>query len=77
MFGDITDRDWNYMERMVGGVDVTYVSFNSFRGGGKDRVLKEIAQAKNKGRYVVVYTHWGLEYQKTINQTIQALALSL
>jgi hypothetical protein len=58
----------------LGGMQVAFVSYNEFINGGVQAALQDIKDARATAELVVLYTHWGAEYQTTANQTIQNLA---
>lgn len=60
-FGGIKDDESIYRTRL-GNTKITFVSFNQFYGSSSEEVAKLIKQENEKGRMVIVYTHWGEEY---------------
>jgi poly-gamma-glutamate capsule biosynthesis protein CapA/YwtB (metallophosphatase superfamily) len=68
---DQTDR-WLLLE--LKGMKIALVNYNEFIPGGFQAALDDIAAARLAADLVVLYTHWGAEYQTTANQTIQTQA---
>ncbi len=51
------------------------MNYNHFIANGKEKALADIAEAKNKSDFVVLYTHWGKEYVPAL-QSVKDLAHS-
>jgi poly-gamma-glutamate synthesis protein (capsule biosynthesis protein) len=45
---------------------ISFVSYNEFGGQSSDKVAAIIAAEKAKGRMVIVYAHWGDEYNEDV-----------
>jgi poly-gamma-glutamate synthesis protein (capsule biosynthesis protein) len=54
---------------------IAFVNYNQFVSGGLEAALADIASAADAAQFVVLYTHWGSEYQTTHNPALQQLAL--
>ncbi len=52
----------------VGGLKLSFVSYNQFGGESVEKVAQTIAQEHETGRQVIVYTHWGEEYVPATEQ---------
>jgi poly-gamma-glutamate synthesis protein (capsule biosynthesis protein) len=61
-FGAPTDMENRYWVRDVNGMRIAFVNYNQFVSDGKEKALSDIAQAKTKSDFIVLYTHWGKEY---------------
>ncbi|XKT74843.1 MAG: CapA family protein [Patescibacteria group bacterium UBA2163] len=59
------------LETKIKDVPLTFVSYNEFGGDKSARVTADIADAKRKGRVVVVFAHWGDEYVSTPDRVKQ------
>jgi len=53
---------------------VTIISFNEFLGNGSNYVLETIKQFKKESPFIIVYTHWGVEYEFDQPEYIEKLA---
>lgn len=54
--------------------NIALVNYNQFIAGGLEAVLTDIATVREKSDYIIVYPHWGIEYQTVANKNIQQLA---
>jgi len=61
-FGSPLDAN-NYLLKNINGKKIAFVSYNQFSGIGLDKTKDIIADVKKKSDLVVVYTHWGTEYE--------------
>jgi poly-gamma-glutamate synthesis protein (capsule biosynthesis protein) len=52
------------------------VNYNQFVKDGESACLEDIAAIRNQVDVLIVYSHWGIEYQTDANLTIQSLAHS-
>jgi poly-gamma-glutamate synthesis protein (capsule biosynthesis protein) len=50
------------------------VNYNQFVAGGTQAALSDLAAARPLSDMVIVYTHWGAEYQPQAAPSVQALA---
>ena len=53
---------------------VSLVSFNEFLGDGVARTVRNIKAQKEHSLFVIVYTHWGAEYERVQPAYIKKLA---
>lgn len=60
-FGGLEGKEYVHRAE-VGGVPVSFVSYNEFGGSSPREVAYTIEREHAQGRVVVVYTHWGDEY---------------
>jgi len=56
------------------GFRILFVNYNQFIKTDLDKLLVSIKAEKENVDFVILYAHWGSEYQPVANQTIQALA---
>jgi len=72
-FGDPMDPS-NYLLKNINGKKIALVSYNQFSHIGTDEVSALIAKLKQENDLVIVYAHWGTEYelQETKNQIEKA-----
>lgn len=54
-----------------------FANYNEFTLDGWEHALADVAFLRDKVDLVIVYTHWGTEYQPTANQVIQNQAHEL
>ncbi len=74
-FGAPTDTEHRYWVRDVKGLKIAFLNYNQFIANGKEKALADIAEAKMKSDFVVLYTHWGKEYVPAL-QSVKDLAHS-
>jgi poly-gamma-glutamate synthesis protein (capsule biosynthesis protein) len=75
-FGDPeNDRDLADMT-VVRGRKIAQIGYDQFSGHGPEAVIAAIAEAKKAGAFVVVYPHWGIEYEPKPTQLQISLAHS-
>lgn len=48
------------------GVPLSFVNYNQFGGEKEEVVASTVASEKSQGRTVIVYAHWGEEYQDVV-----------
>lgn len=73
-FGD-PKSDKNYLVKDVNGFRIGFVSYNQFREDA-EKTISDIKEVKNKADVIVVYTHWGKEYEKNPSDNTKNLAHS-
>lgn len=56
---------------------VGFVGYNEFSGIGFEKVITEIKNIRNEADFVVVYAHWGGEYQENFSKSQQEKAYQL
>ena len=61
-FGSPLIGDIRYGIRDIRGQKIAFVNYNQFIANGKERAMTDIAEAKAKSDFVVLYAHWGKEY---------------
>jgi poly-gamma-glutamate synthesis protein (capsule biosynthesis protein) len=71
-FGGLQQDD-PLIRMRVNSTDLSFVNYNQFGGVDEDVVAKIISEEKSQGRFVVVYAHWGEEYQD-VRQEIRTIA---
>jgi poly-gamma-glutamate synthesis protein (capsule biosynthesis protein) len=75
-FGDPEDDD-KTLSIKLDDINITFISYNQFIGETKNvqqNVLSDIKKAQKNGMKVVVYAHWGQEYQDSPSEEIKNLA---
>ena len=75
-FGDPLNQDLHVYVTTTRGVKVAFVGYHQFTPGGIGTALAAIGAAKQSGAFVIVYPHWGVEYESgtTTIQTADAHA---
>ncbi len=64
----------SFLIKDIRGYKIAFVNYNQFAKSGQEQTLADIEKAKIKADFIILYTHWGLEYQPVANQTITRLA---
>jgi len=62
-FGDPYDDNKNYISQEVNGMKIGFVNYNQFANRSTEKVAEQIKKLKTEDDFVIVYTHWGNEYQ--------------
>lgn len=70
-FGD-TGENAVYVAN-VGGQKISFVNYNQFSSGSFARTLENIKNLRNQSDILIVYAHWGIEYQEKSNKNIQEI----
>ncbi len=69
-FGDIRRGDKpatnRVLRKTLGGREISFVGYNEFLGNPLEETLKLVRLEAQAGRDVVVYTHWGTEYLRSL-----------
>ncbi len=73
-FGDPANAGQISSRTFVRGRYVTQIGYHQFSGHGPDEVLSAIAAARKAGDVVIVYPHWGVEYEPDPTRLQVALA---
>jgi poly-gamma-glutamate synthesis protein (capsule biosynthesis protein) len=74
-FGDPSNEKGGIIFQKIGGFNIAFISYNQFSTGAKKNTLGDIAKAKNaKADLIILYAHWGSEFQTKPNQDIINLA---
>ncbi len=47
-------------------IPISFINYNQFGGDKEDVVARTIFEEKSQGRIVIVYAHWGEEYQDVV-----------
>ncbi len=50
--------------KTVNGVNLSFISYNEFISSDLEQIIKNIKETDTKSDHVVVFTHWGNEYEK-------------
>ncbi len=61
-FGDFQNNDPSSPEQNIRGQRIVFVAYNEFSHTSISRVLAAISTAKAEGDFIIVYPHWGVEY---------------
>ncbi len=73
-FGDIKNENHNVLRKNINGREMSFLSYNAFRGKNLDETIEDIVKEKMNNRDIVVYTHWGTEYKRNISFQTQEIA---
>lgn len=61
-----------YFER--GNMKIAFVGYNEFWKNDSEPAIRAVADARKKADFVVVFAHWGNEYEKTPREDVVSLA---
>jgi poly-gamma-glutamate synthesis protein (capsule biosynthesis protein) len=72
-FGNPLDKN-NYLIKNINEKQIAFVNYNQFSSISAEDVVNSVSELKKKNNLVIVYAHWGTEYelQKTENQKEKA-----
>jgi poly-gamma-glutamate synthesis protein (capsule biosynthesis protein) len=73
-FGDPEAEDKRTLIKKINGLKIGLVNYNDFIEPDPDSTLEEIRGLTKQADLVVVYTHWGNEYEKRAGERIRRLA---
>ena len=63
-FGDFRIRgSGNHMLKDFDGTRIAFVGYNQFVANSREVALKDVGDARGTADFVVVYAHWGKEYE--------------
>ncbi|MBI5152826.1 CapA family protein [Candidatus Peregrinibacteria bacterium] len=72
-FGEPMNKEKISIIKNIRGTKIGFIGYNGFDGANFDNVLNEIKKLKPENDFVVVFTHWGIEYQTNFSKTQQKL----
>jgi len=76
-FGDPADENFRSYVKESNGNKIGFVNYNQFTGNSKEKVISDIELVKAKADLVVVYAHWGNEYETAANENQKEIAHEL
>ncbi|MEI8096490.1 MAG: CapA family protein [Candidatus Moraniibacteriota bacterium] len=65
-FGSPLEGDVRTLIKNINGTTIAFVNYNQFVFGAKEKVLSDITSVQGKADFVVLYTHWGKEYESVL-----------
>ena len=73
-FGSPLNNNHFSIIKNIRGVKIGFIGYNEFDNSDFNKILEEIKKIKQETNFVVVYAHWGIEYQTTFSKTQQEKA---
>jgi poly-gamma-glutamate synthesis protein (capsule biosynthesis protein) len=74
-FGNVGSNTTNrFTVFTIKGLRIGLVNYNQFVSGGLVATLADLEEIQSLADVVIVYTHWGEEYQTTASPAVQKLA---
>lgn len=73
-FGDPSNKNLNSFTTTVRGQKITFIGYHEFAYQGFDLILDEIKLAKENKSFVIIYPHWGEEYNKSMTKSQISMA---
>lgn len=73
-FGDPSNKDIAPYITEINGEKIGFVAYNEFSYKNKDKVIKAIQETKEQVGYLIVYPHWGQEYNPNFTKSQQKTA---
>ncbi|KKP62888.1 MAG: hypothetical protein UR60_C0050G0002 [Candidatus Moranbacteria bacterium GW2011_GWF2_34_56] len=73
-FGSPANDKNGYLEKKINGLKIALVNYNQFSKLDFENISAKIKDAKNKNDIVVVYAHWGREYELIQSESQQKIA---
>ncbi|MEK7094771.1 MAG: AmmeMemoRadiSam system protein B [Patescibacteria group bacterium] len=74
-FGSFEGPEPRY-DMTIGDLGISFIGYHAFRPN-EVRLLQMIKEADAEGRFVVVFSHWGVEYQNTPSNEQRRLAKAM
>ena len=71
-FGDANNTNKTAVKN-INDYKIGFVNYNQFSPGSLARNLENIKNIRNQSDMLIVYTHWGVEYQTRSNENIRNL----
>jgi poly-gamma-glutamate synthesis protein (capsule biosynthesis protein) len=71
-FGGVRGNDEVYRTE-INSIPLSFVGYNQFGGDTSEVVARRITEETMKGRYVILYAHWGEEYVE-VTDTVRDVA---
>lgn len=68
-FGDPYDINNQYIIKEIDDKRVVFVNYNYATGPSFEKVVENVRQSREQSDYVIVYAHWGQEYELEANTT--------
>lgn len=75
-FGDPSNREVKPYTTEIRGEKIAFIGYSEFAYKGLEKVLRAVRDAKKDSTFVVVYPHWGEEYNPAFTLSEQTLAHS-
>jgi poly-gamma-glutamate synthesis protein (capsule biosynthesis protein) len=73
-FGNPGKGESKFFSKEIGGLKIAFVNYNQFAKNGETQAFSDLESAKNLSPdFLVVYTHWGTEFQKEPGEKIKKL----
>jgi poly-gamma-glutamate synthesis protein (capsule biosynthesis protein) len=73
-FGFTGDDENRTLVKKIGSLNFGFVNYNQFHEGGLLAAQEDIASLKEKVDWLILYAHWGHEYQPRVGTSIEKLA---
>lgn len=73
-FGDPSNKDIAPYIKEVNGEKIGFIAYNEFTNGGVDNIISKIQEIRNQVSYLIVYPHWGEEYNLSFTLSQQKVA---
>ena len=73
-FGDPQNKNITPYIKEINGEKIGFVAYNEFSYQGKDNVISKIQEIKKEVSYLIVYPHWGEEYNPSFTLSQQKIA---
>lgn len=70
-FGDPLNIDSISMVKEIRGIKTGFIGYNEFGNANIDKIITEIKNLRQSVDFMIVYTHWGMEYQSNFSKSQQ------
>ncbi len=67
-FGDPLNKNLHSYITTINGQKIAFVGYHEFAYSGYENVIQEIKSLKEQKAFVIVYPHWGIEYNEGMSQ---------
>lgn len=73
-FGYAGQNDNNILVKNINGLKIGFVNYNQFAAGSLEKTTEDIGKMKTQADIIIVYAHWGTEYQAGVGEKIKTIA---
>lgn len=73
-FGDPVDGQKRFIVKNIGGIKVGIINYNQFTKGSVEETLGDLEIVRKQADLVIIYAHWGNEYEKAYGDRIKKWA---
>lgn len=65
-FGDSLNANLHTFTTTIRGQKIAFIGYHQFSSSGRGNIIRAIELSKQDGAFVIVYAHWGAEYNQSM-----------